>query len=53
MKHFNIAVIEGDGIGREVVPEALRELRDLYEDREDDAGRWPRSTAGFRFHLSW
>ncbi len=26
MKHFNIAVIEGDGIGREVVPEGLRVL---------------------------
>jgi tartrate dehydrogenase/decarboxylase/D-malate dehydrogenase len=26
LKHFNIAVIEGDGIGREVVPEGLRVL---------------------------
>ena len=26
MKHYNIAVIEGDGIGREVVPEGIRVL---------------------------
>ena len=26
MKHYNIAVIEGDGIGLEVVPEGLRVL---------------------------
>lgn len=29
MKRFNIAVIEGDGIGREVVPEGLRVLENV------------------------
>jgi tartrate dehydrogenase/decarboxylase/D-malate dehydrogenase len=31
MKHWNIAVIPGDGIGREVVPQALRVLQTVAE----------------------
>ncbi len=58
-KNYRVAVIAGDGIGREVVPEGIAamekaaramasafhwtrirlELRDLRQDRPDDAGR--------------
>jgi len=67
-KTYRVAVIAGDGIGREVVPEgisarleaggaALRlrarlarvrlELRDLREDRTDDAGGRHRQLRSF------
>ncbi len=39
MKHYNIAVIEGDGIGREVVPEGLRVL-EAAARRHDMSFSW-------------
>jgi tartrate dehydrogenase/decarboxylase/D-malate dehydrogenase len=44
MKQFSVAVIAGDGIGMEVMPEALRVLEHLA----------PRHEAAFRFeHFDW
>lgn len=58
MNSYKIAVIEGDGIGREVVPEGLRVLEAagrrydiISEDRLDDAGGWPGPVTRFRCHL--
>ena len=44
MSHYKIAVIEGDGIGREVVPEGLRVL--------EAAGRRYNATFSWK-HFDW